>query len=390
MRDKRTTIVILALAVLVLAGCEEAYRAYQDPSYIPSETELTRIVEEWPDDDPLKPTAQAVALSRYATAVAADSVAQQAQLTVDAAKAQGEQQRAILTAEAQATRDALSAQATQQALSAQATREALAVEATRTAEAEAAARRATAQAVEATRTVEAQRATATAQVANVTATAQAASVQATKDAEAATATAVSGQATATVQAQWDQATRVALQATQESERLDLQREKILHPLKIAGVILFVLAGAAALGYLGWRAWMLYEDRQRLVRRDPDEGEPILLLSRERLAMPMRQFGAYADLTQGNERAPLLAPSVEAQEGATMRQQTANAIQARQVEGVAKAKHGTQPDRNIVVLPKAAAREYSDPQLPPIHVRDAGDMKPLIEDVRRQLESGEEL
>jgi len=246
MRDKRTTIVILALAVLALAGCEEAYRAYQDPSYIPSETELTRIVEEWPDDDPLKPTAQAVALSRYATAVAADSVAQQAQLTVDAAHAQADQQRAILTAEAQSTRDALSARATQQALDAQATREALAVEATRAAEAEAAAHRATMQAVEATRTVEAQQATATAQAANVTATAQAASVQATKDAEAATATAVSGQATATVQAQWDQATRVALQATQERERLDLQRERILHPLKIAGAVLFMLAGAGFL------------------------------------------------------------------------------------------------------------------------------------------------
>jgi hypothetical protein len=380
MKGKRAATIILALVVLVLAGCE------QYATYTPSAADLTVIAQSLPEG-PTKDAIQATAVARFMAAAEAESTLTAAQAAAQEAQAEAQRQRLALTSEAQAvkdrqnaivqaTRESVAVQATQQALALQATRDSMAVEATRAAEAQLAAQRATQEAAQATATAEARLATATAQAAMATQEA----VQATRQSDAATATAV-------VVAQQDRATAVALQATRQSVELQAQRARWMHPLQFVGVILFVLVGAGALLYLAWRSWTLYEDRKRLVRRDPDEGEPILLLSRERLAMPLRQFGAYADMTQGSERAPLLAPTVEAQEGATMRQQTANAIQARQVEGVAKAKHGTQPDRNIVVLPKAAAREYSDPQLPPIHVRDAGDMKPLIEDVRRQLEAG---
>jgi len=290
------------------------------------------------------------------------------------------------TAEAQATRDtlrgmaratsdalALSQQATTQALDAQATAQALTVQAT------AVQATADAQNANAMATRGAANANATATIESQAVTAQAANANAT-------ATATREAATATIQAQLDSARATAVQATAASVARLEERERITQPLRTFGPWLLILLAVVLLVILAFHGWRLFEDRARLVRRDPDEGEPIMILSRERIALPMRQFGSYQDMTQGQESAPLLAPTVEAQAGATMRQQTSNAIQARQVGRVAqaKSKHG----QSVVIPPsRAARREYHDPQLPPIRVRDAQGLRPLIEDVRRQIEEG---
>ena len=82
MNKRRLTIIGTTLILaLLLTGCE----GYA--TYTPSAVDLTRITNEWPDDDPNKPTVQAIAIQRYATAMAAESVAQQAELTRQAAQA---------------------------------------------------------------------------------------------------------------------------------------------------------------------------------------------------------------------------------------------------------------------------------------------------------------
>jgi hypothetical protein len=240
------------------------------------------------------------------------------------------QTRQAMESQARATADALDnlARATRQVLEVQATTQA--VGATATAQTLAVARQATADAVEAT--------------------AQAEAVQATRQAAAslATRTAEVDAATATVTARQDAIEATVAQATAQAVTRLERRERYLEPVRAVGWLLLLGVGAVLIGLGIIFGWRLFEDRARLVRRDPDEGEPVLLISRERLALPLRQFGAYADLTNGQERAPLLAPSVEAQEGVTMRQQTANALQARQVGRVAQARHGKA--ERVVIMP----------------------------------------
>ncbi len=329
MNKRRLTIISTALVALLLTGCE----GYA--TYTPSALDLTRIANEWPDDDPNKPTVQAIAIQRYATAMAAESVAQQAELTRQAAQAEADRQKAILTAEAGATADALNIRATTDALNVQATRQTMDTEATRTAEARIAAEMATRQAIQATATQQARNIQVTADARNATATSQAQAVQATREAERATARAVAAQATATVQAHEDNATATVISATTQAVTLQAERERWLHPFRIIGVILLVLAGALAVSWLGWRFAQVMEDRARVIRRRPDEGEPIIVW-RERWGLPLRAFSPIVDATPGQERAPQLAP-VEVQEATTMRQQTSNALQARQVGEVARAR-----------------------------------------------------
>jgi len=148
----------------------------------------------------------------------------------------------------------------------------------------------------------------------------------------------------------------------------------------------------ALALILWRVVSVIEDRARLVRRQADEGEPLVLISRERVAAPLRMFGPVIDAKRGEERAPLLAPTVEAQADTTKRQQAANVVQAQQAGKIAEAKHSPRGGTRVTVLKpsepsRAAQREYHDPQLPPVEVRDAGALKSLVEDVRRQIESG---
>ncbi|MCP4538107.1 MAG: hypothetical protein GY832_13280, partial [Chloroflexi bacterium] len=73
-----------------------------------------------------------------------------------------------------------------------------------------------------------------------------------------------------------------------------------------------------------------------IRRRPDEGEPIIVLGDERWGLPLRAFGPVVDATPGKERVPQLS-SIEVQEATTMRQQTANALQARLSGEIARAR-----------------------------------------------------
>ena len=323
-------LLFVALLALLLTGCEEW------ENVTPDAAQLTRIAVEFPEG-PTKDALQATAVARYVAAEDARLRAEDARLAEQnaeterkAAEAERERQIVAMTAEAQAVADARenAVLATRQAINSQATAQAVAIDATRQAQNLSA--EATAQAVRVA-------ATATAQAANTTATAQADHTTATARSANATATATREAATATVQAALDNAQATAVQATAASVARLEERERITQPLRTFAPWLVGLLGVAILVILGFHGWRLFEDRARLVRRKPDEGEPVMILSRERIALPLRQFGPYADLTQGQENAPLLAPSVEAQEGTTMRQQTANAIQARQVGAVARAK-----------------------------------------------------
>lgn len=324
----------LILAVVLLAGCE----GYEN--YTPSAYDLTRIAVEVPEG-PTKDMIQGTAVARYVEAEMARLDAQAAQATADTANRRHQEQVVAMTSEAQAveraradaaqaTRQALDAQERQNAINATATAAAIALQATVVAE--------TAQARQMA-TIEAQQATATAEIRNANATSTA--VAETRTAEIATAQAVALQATATVQAQYDQATRVSLAATQEIERLALQRERVLHPLKIAGAVLLVLACAALAGWAIWRFLQVAEDRARVLQPRLDKGEPILVW-RERFGLPLRAFNVIVDAEKGAERSPLLAPSAQFQEGTTGRQQTANLAQAVQVADTVRARHKPLP------------------------------------------------
>jgi len=297
MDKRRLAVLVLAILLPFLSGCEgeTARRPYA-----------------------LELQAEADAAQERARAVAAQETAQ-AQATRQSQDVAMRATTDSLNAQAQATRQTMDAQATAQALSVQATRQAQDLEATRTAEARNA------------------QATATAQVQNERATATAASATATMQAAI---VAVEGTAQA--------AQAISAQATAQAVERQAERERMTQPLRTFGPWALLLAGLVALALVGWKAWTLFEDRARLVRRGPDEGEPLMLITRERLALPLRQFGPYADMTHRQERAPLLAPTAEVQEGATTRQQVSNAILAPQAGKIAEAK-GQGPQK-ILVLP----------------------------------------
>ena len=319
----------MLLALLALTGCEEY------ATYTPNALDLTAIAQL--PAGPTKNAVQATAIARYvaaedsaATVEAAGATARAAGSQQATAQAREQHQRSQMTAEAQAIADqataevqaiedarASAAAATQQALNVRATEQALHLAATQ-------------QALD-------WNATAMAEARNAFETTEARNATATADAHNATATTVAQNATATLMTRLDNAQATAVEATAANVARLEERERITEPLRAFAPWLLGAIGVVLLVILGIYAWRLFEDRSRLVRRKPDEGEPIMLISRERMAMPLRLFGAYADVTHGQENAPLLAPSVEAQEAATMRQQTANAIQARQVGKVAQAK-----------------------------------------------------
>jgi hypothetical protein len=178
-------------------------------------------------------------------------------------------------------------------------------------------------------------ATATAESRQATATRQTIDATATTEAHQATSTAL--QWAANVQGTRAAADAFAVEATRRAVARQDEREATTTKLRAwAGWALLGLA-IPALGWLGWRAAQTIEDRARVVRRQAGEGEPIVLVSREQIAMPLRQFNPLLDAKRGQEKSLLLAPTVEAQEGTTMRQQTTNAIQARQAGQIAEAK-----------------------------------------------------
>jgi len=346
--------VVLTVAALLVAGCE-AQGKFNDPNYIPSENELTRIAEEWPDDDPLKPTAQAVALERFATAQAFEGQAQAAEATRQAADYEAQQRYVLLTAEAQMTAEAhqrdLQQQhtwATQQSANAtqvaQATAQAVAIEATQ----QAIAIRATMQqrAWEATSTAEAlnRAATATAEALSreATATAQYRADVATWTAEAVafeqTSTKVAWEGKTTATAESVHATSAAYAAT--ATRATEKREEVLGYGRDYGIpfLLLVICGGLA-------ALVIYAIRQQAQR--PVVYPRNLLGDAEPMGVKDKNGGwtfidldrqpgpAIQVLPSGQVAAPLLR-SVGQEERTTARDQMLDAVARPKLGGGQKA------------------------------------------------------
>ena len=272
------SVVALAAALLLaLSGCDEY-------AYTPSAQDLTRLATEMPDG-PMKETAQAIALERYATQSAAEVRAAQAaanataqaaiyQATADAAQAALEQQRMIATQ--QAAQATAQAQATVNAFSMQLTAQAAAIEAT-----------ATEWAFQATATADAlnRQATATADALNRQATATA---QAKADMLTATHVAWAGQRTATAEAR--EATRTAYQAT--ATRAAEQREIVLGYGRDYGIPIVLLLISAACCVL-----IVYGLRQ--YSRRPIVYPRSILGDAEPMAVPVKGGGyTFVDIDRG--------------------------------------------------------------------------------------------
>ena len=337
MVKKNWTATSLVAMVLLLCGCTD--------------------VTPWPADSAAKPTAEVIELERYGTAQAHESAAEQAQLELQRQREAAQQQYALLTAEAQGTAQAhqraleeKNQWATQQAANAtqvaDATAQAVAVAATRDAISANATATQRTYSDSATRqaAVESRNATATERAASATATAAAQSSAATV-----TAMVAAVRSTATAGVRQERATGTAVAVLAERERMELQRERWLQPVRTVGPLLLGVTVVGGILWLAWRAATVLEDRARVIRRGADEGEPIVLVTRERLAMPMRQFQPLLVAEAGNEHAPDTAPHPY-QEGTTARQQAANLEAAR---------HAHQHGERVIPMP---APEGHRPQL----------------------------
>ncbi len=235
--------VILAAAMLLVAGCEE----YAD--YTPSASDLTAIAEQYQGDD--KEMIQGTAVARYLTAEAAQLAQEQAQVEIaqleatrQAAAAQEQRQYLAMTTEAQATANALAAGATSQAVNALGTQQAYTFQST-----------ATGQAIQMTAQVEAIHATATIEARNWAAT-----VTAQHKADLATATrrAKDDRATATQESLDATAGAVHATMTRQAEK----REVVLGYTRDYGLPLLLLAIAVGIGAL--LVWGVSELRKRPV------------------------------------------------------------------------------------------------------------------------------
>jgi hypothetical protein len=216
--------------------------------------------------------------------------------------------RARETREAQSTRDALAVvaratsdalalqeQATRQAQSLNATNEAATIEATR----QAFALRATIEAGATTSTASAIKATQNAEAAHATATAEAVKAKSTEVAQAAQSTAIAATAQAIErQTQWEHNTQTITKA---------------------GGWLLLLLGLALLVLAGIYLAPVVRARLQVIRRRHGEIEPLVVLDRERIALPLRSF--YALLTADG------MPADQWQDRATARQQLANVVDA---------------------------------------------------------------
>ncbi len=357
MNVKRVSIIII-IAALLLTGCE------QYATHTPSAADLTTIAEQMPPG-PTKDAVQATAIARYLAASQAEQTITAAQEAENAARDELNRQTVALTAEAQATITAQdnAARATTQALDVRATTQALDAQAT-----------AQARSVQATATAEAQHATATS---------EAAIVQLTTQARDATATAEADHATATMQAVIDSvektrqaAQAIMLQATANAVKRQEEREEAVQEVRTAAPwVGLVLAVAAVVGLTAYFAPVV-KRRAQVVRRGADEGEPFVLLERdrdgrERIALPLRSFRAL--LTPG-EKAP-----DQLQDRTTARAQLANVVMAARGEGKKRLlRQATQPGAQSASV------------TPPIRVVEAEEVQPWIEDARVQMITGEVL
>jgi hypothetical protein len=307
MDSRRRVSILIALVVLafVLVACDSGYSgqvAYSTPRP-PSALELA---------------ARETAIAQETR----EALAEVARATADA-----------LELEKRATQQALDLNATQRAQEAQSTRQAW--EFARTQEAAS---------IQATATAEARIATATCQALDATATA-----------EHAQATATAVQWAANVQGTQAAAEARAIRATAQAIDRAEERERITQPLRAWWLWVLLALAIPALAILGWRFAKVIEARGRVVRPKPDEGEPFVLLEQtdkdgnRRIALPLRSFNALLDTGD----VPAL-PAPEMQERATMRQQAANALQARQVAATVKARkaHKRKPPQ-IVAQPVQA-------------------------------------
>jgi len=184
---------------------------------------------------------------------------------------------------------------------------------------------------------------------------------------------------------------VAFQAEREAldlerERLDLERERT----RAQSVDVFLMAlpwvvlacGLLACGVLAWHLLPVFVARFGLVTRKAEDGESLLLLGKDRLALPMRMAGLYADLTKGAERSPMLAASADAQERATMRQQAGNLALASQAAETVKARGSG----DVFLLPekREPARALPSPSLVRVLQEPTQTVRGWIEDTERAL------
>jgi len=154
---------------------------------------------------------------------------------------------------------------------------------------------------------------------------------------------------ATAQAVAISATATAAAVQSEGERLRLEKRRARQPVSTWGPVLAVLVAAMGCVWMGWRFAQVAEDRARLVRRRPDEGESILLIR-----TPAGNLAYELPLRHPTSSSARLADAEE-QAQATMRQQTANALQARQAAKIVAARHSKGETRKVLMIPAPRSR-----------------------------------
>jgi len=149
------------------------------------------------------------------------------------------------------------------------------------------------------------------------------------------------------------ATKTALDLERETFNLERERTRAQSVDTFLMVLPWVIlaCGLLACGALAWHLLPVVVARYGLVTRKAEDGESILLLGKDRLALPMRMAGPYADLARGAERSPLLAHSPEAQDQVTMRQQAGNLALAASASETVKARKGS---GDVYLLPEKHA------------------------------------
>ena len=184
-----------------------------------------------------------------------------------------------------------------------------------------------------------------------------------------------------------EATRTALDLEREAFNLERERARAdsVDVFLMALPWMVLLVGLGACAVVAWQFLPILTARLGLVRRKPEEGEPVWLLGKNRLAMPLRAANSYQDLTQGRERAPLLAESAAAQERATFRQQAVNLALGQQAAATVEAR--TRRGGDLVFSLPAAKEPALAPALPapsPVRVVEPGEVKAWLGDVEPRL------
>jgi ElaB/YqjD/DUF883 family membrane-anchored ribosome-binding protein len=183
-----------------------------------------------------------------------------------------------------------------------------------------------------------------------------------------------------------EATRTALDLQGQALALERKaaRDRALDPFVMAMPWVILAVGLASFLYVGYRLLQVWEARARLVRRRPEEGEPVMLLDKDRFALPLRSSNVYADLARGVERSPLLAESADLQERATARQQAGNLALAGQAARVVAARSGHEP-QTVIMLPDESRHEPAQlPSPSPVRVVEPAEVRGWLGDVEHAL------